>query len=217
VEVLRVRWHGHSCFEVADDDLTVVTDPHDGKSLGIAPPRVKADVLLVSHEHFDHASIRTVEKPGSTIIYKEPGEITDGPLWIKGVTTFHDSQEGESRGENIAFVFELGGVRFCHLGDLGHKPTEAQLEEIGPIDVLFAPIGGVFTIDAPAAWRVADMVKPKVLVPMHYRFGGLSLSINDLAPFLEGVDPEIIIRVGNEVEFSEADLEDDMCIWVFTL
>ena len=121
------------------------------------------------------------------------------------------------RGNNIIFCFEVDGIKVCHLGDLGHEPTEEQLEEIGPIDVLFVPIGGVFTIDARSAWRVAEMVKPKVLVPMHYRFGGLSLSINDLAPFLEGVDPEIIIRVGNEVEFLEADLEDDMCVWVFTL
>ena len=216
MDTLRLRWHGHSCFEVATEDLVVVTDPHDGKSLGIPAPKVKADVVLVSHDHFDHTASRVVEKPGSTVVLRESGRTPDGRFSARAVPTFHDAIRGESRGRNTAFVFELGGVRFCHLGDLGHELGEDVVRDIGPVDVLFVPIGGVFTIDAPAAWRVVRAVHPKVAVPMHYRVGGLSLSINNLQPFLSVIeDPDCIVRVGSEVEFSAADLDEELLVWVF--
>ena len=214
---IRVRWHGHSCFEVASDEVTVVTDPHDGKSIGIRPPKVRADVVLVSHDHFDHAAVRVVERPGSSRILVDPTTDAMNGLKVRGVVTYHDTSEGESRGGNIAFVFELEGVTFCHLGDLGHLLTPAQVERIGPVDVLFVPVGGVFTIDAKGAWEVVGLLRPDIVVPMHYRVGGLSLSINDITPFLEGADPDCVIKVGNEIEFSKADLEDEQLVWIFAL
>ena len=217
METIRLRWHGHSCFEVSTEGLTVVTDPHDGRSLGIGPPKVRADVVLVSHDHFDHTAVRVVEKPGQTVVLRETGGLPEGAFTARGVRTFHDAQRGVSRGANTAFVFELEGVTFCHLGDLGHELTPEQCAEIGRVDVLFVPIGGVFTIDAPAAWRIVKAVKPRVAVPMHYRTGGLSLSINNLQPFLDQVErPDAIVRVGNEVEFAAADLEEDeLLVWIF--
>jgi L-ascorbate metabolism protein UlaG (beta-lactamase superfamily) len=216
VEPIRVRWHGHSCFEVTDDQVTVVTDPHDGKSLGIRPPRVRGDVVLVSHDHFDHAAVKVVSKPETRII-TEPSPVQMGGLKIRGVETFHDVSEGQSRGGNIAFKFILEEVSFCHLGDLGHMLTPKQAKAIGNVDVLFIPVGGVFTIDAAAAWEVIGKVGPAIIVPMHYRVGGLSLSINDISPFLEGADPDCVIKVGNVVEFSKADLDEEQLVWIFAL
>jgi len=216
LETLRVRWHGHSCFEVASDEISVITDPHDGKSLGIQAPKARADVVLVSHEHFDHSAVRVVAKPEARIVRSlDPIEI--GGLRVRGVETFHDANAGESRGGNIAFVFSLGGVTFCHLGDVGHVLTPDQARAIGPVDVLFIPVGGVFTIDAEAAWDVIRMLGPCITVPMHYRVGGLSLSINDISPFLAGADPDAVVKVGNAVEFTKADLEDEPLVWIFTL
>ena len=217
MEPIRVRWHGHSCFEVATDDITVVTDPHDGKSLGIRPPHVRADVVLVSHDHFDHAAIRVVEKPGSTEIVTDLRPREFGDLRLRGVETYHDVNKGESRGGNIAFCFELQGVTFCHLGDLGHVLSPEQVEVMGQVDVLFVPVGGVFTIDAEAAWEVVRQLDPKIVVPMHYRVGGLSLSINDISPFLDRADPDCIVKVGNEVEFTDEELEDEQLVWIFAL
>jgi L-ascorbate metabolism protein UlaG (beta-lactamase superfamily) len=216
VEPIRVRWHGHSCFEVTTDTVTVVTDPHDGKSLGIQPPKVRGDVVLVSHDHFDHAATKVVSKPESQIVTSPEHMKVDG-VKVRGVETFHDVSEGQSRGGNIAFVFILEECKFCHLGDLGHVLTEQQAKAIGKVDVLFIPVGGVFTIDAAAAWEVIAMMDPGVVVPMHYRVGGLSLSINDISPFLEGADPDCVIKVGNSVEFTKADLDDEMLVWIFTL
>ena len=215
MEPIRVRWHGHSCFEVATDEVTVVTDPHDGKSLGIQAPKVRGDVVLVSHDHFDHSATKVVAKPESRII-TSPDHVRVGDLKIRGVETFHDASEGQSRGGNIAFVFILEGVKFCHLGDLGHLLTAEQAKAIGRVDVLFVPVGGVFTIDAEGAWEVVGTLSPGIIVPMHYRVGGLSLSIRDLTPFLDLADPDCVVKVGNVVEFSKADLDDEQLVWIFT-
>jgi L-ascorbate metabolism protein UlaG (beta-lactamase superfamily) len=217
VDTLRVRWHGHSCFEVSSEALTVVTDPHDGKSIGIQPPKVRGDVVLVSHDHFDHSAVRIVEKPGTSRVLVDPRPVDLEGFRVRGVPTYHDVNGGLSRGGNIAFVFELGEVIFCHLGDLGHVLTPEQAAAIGPVDVLFVPVGGVFTIDAKEAWEVVRMLGPGIVVPMHYRVGGLSLSINSIAPFLDGADPDCVVKVGNAVEFSKGDLEDEQLVWTFTL
>lgn len=216
MEPVRVRWHGHSCFEVSTDEITVVTDPHDGKSLGIQPPKVRADVVLVSHDHFDHAATKVVAKPEARII-TTPDHVKVGNLKVRGVQTFHDVSQGQSRGGNIAFKFILEEVRFCHLGDLGHILDADQAKAIGDVDVLFVPVGGVFTIDAEAAWEVVRMLGPGVVVPMHYRVGGLSLSINDISSFLSMADPDCIVKVGNVVEFSKEELDDETLVWIFTL
>ena len=65
--MLKLRWHGHSCFEITNDK-TIVTDPHDGKSIGIPAPSVQADIIVVSHDHYDHNSVKTVKKNDSKII-----------------------------------------------------------------------------------------------------------------------------------------------------
>ncbi|MHC4780595.1 MAG: MBL fold metallo-hydrolase, partial [Planctomycetota bacterium] len=94
MEPIRVRWHGHSCFEVATDEVTVVTDPHDGKSLGIRPPKVRGDVVLVSHDHFDHAATKIVMKPESRVLTTPEHFMVNG-LKVRGVETFHDMAEGQ--------------------------------------------------------------------------------------------------------------------------
>ena len=65
--MLQIRWHGHACWEITND-ITLVTDPHDGKSIGIPAPTVAGDIILVSHDHYDHNSVKTVEKEGSKIV-----------------------------------------------------------------------------------------------------------------------------------------------------
>ncbi|HNU36182.1 MAG TPA: MBL fold metallo-hydrolase, partial [Methanomassiliicoccales archaeon] len=114
------------------------------------------------------------------------------------------------------FHLTLDGVRFCHLGDLGHMLSDAQVEELGEVDVLFVPVGGVFTIDGTQAQHLVQMIGPKVAVPMHFRVGGLSMSIQNADAFLKGLPEEKIVRVGNEVEFEAEDLPEETEYWVFS-
>lgn len=210
---MRIIWHGHSCFEVKDT-VSVVMDPHDGKSIGIKPPLVRADVVLVSHDHYDHNCVRIVK--GDPTVVREPGDRTVKGIPITGCFTYHDCEGGTKRGRNIVYRFEMDGVRFCHCGDLGHLLTEEQLRVIGPVDILFVPVGGVFTIDGEVARALVAKMRPRVVVPMHYRWGSLSISIHPLEPFLTGIPGEAVVRVGNEVDFTLDELPPSTEVWVFS-
>jgi len=210
---MRIVWHGHSCFEIRDS-VTMVMDPHDGKSIGIKPPLVKAEIVLVTHDHFDHSCVRIVK--GDPTVVREAGDRTVRGIKLTGIPTFHDQEGGAKRGRNIIFRFEVDGVVFCHCGDLGHALTDEQVKAIGPVDILFVPVGGVLTIDGMGARDLVARLKPKIAVPMHFRCGGLSISVQPVEPFLEGLPEESILRVGNEIDFMKEDLPASTEYWVFS-
>jgi len=212
--LLKIRWHGHSCFEITNE-LVLVTDPHDGKSIGIPPPSVQGDVILISHDHYDHNSSKSVERESSRII-KDERKRNISDIEIKGIKTFHDKHKGEKRGQNIIFRFIIDGISFCHLGDLGHKLNEDIINQIGEIYILFIPVGGTFTIDADTAWEIINKIKPKITVPMHYKIGGLSLPIDNIDKFLDK-NPYEVLKVGNEIDIEKEDLPTEKEIWIFTL
>lgn len=213
-KMLQIRWHGHSCFEITND-VILVTDPHDGKSIGIHAPTVSGDIILISHDHYDHNSIKTVEKDDSKVITDERKR-TVANIDIKGIESFHDECHGEKRGKNIIYKFTMNGITFCHLGDIGHEIDEEIAQKIGDVDILFIPIGGTFTVDANQAWNIIDKIKPKIAVPMHYKIGGLSLPITGIDPFLER-NKYKILKVGNEIDIEKEDLPEEPEIWTFTL
>jgi len=212
--MLQIRWHGHACFEITND-LTLVTDPHDGKSIGIPAPNVAGDIILVSHDHYDHNSVKSVEKEDSKVIMDERKR-TISNVEIRGIESFHDEAHGEKRGSNIIYKFIMDNIKFCHLGDLGHEIDEETVQKIGEVDILFIPIGGTFTVDADQAWKVINMIKPKISIPMHYKIGGLSLSITGIEPFL-AKNKFKTLKVGNEIDIEKDDLPKDPEIWTFTL
>ena len=212
--MLQIRWHGHSCFEIKDD-ITLVTDPHDGKSIGIPAPNIEGDIILVSHDHYDHNSVKTVEKIGSKVVRDERKRNIYNVV-IRGIKTYHDENFGDIRGENIIFKFLIDDINFCHLGDLGHILEEDIAEKIGDVDILFIPVGGNFTIDANYAWKIVNLIKPSIIIPMHYKIGGLSLPIDTLDKFLE-TSIFKILKVGNEIDFEKSDIPNESEIWAFTL
>lgn len=212
---MRIRWHGHACFEI-EGSVKVVTDPHDGKSLGIQPPQVKADLVLVSHDHFDHNCARLVQAQDAKVL-TDPLMTVERGVRVEGISADHDNEGGAKRGKITMFKFELDGFSFCHLGDLGHKLDEETVEKIAPVDFLFVPVGDVFTIGPEAACSVVQSIGPRVAIPMHYRFPGLGLAIQPVQNFLRLCDQRKIVKVGNEVEFGPDDIsESGTEIWVFS-
>jgi len=212
--MLQIRWHGHACWEITNDK-TVVTDPHDGRSIGIPAPSVQGDIILVSHDHYDHNSVKSVEKEDSKVITDERKRNING-IDIKGFSSFHDEVGGAKRGSNIIFKFKVDELDFCHLGDLGHELDDDTVEKIGKIDVLFIPIGGTFTVDDKSAWNIIKKLNPKIVIPMHYKIGGLSLPIAGIDPFLEQ-NKYKVLPVGNEIEIDKEDLPKEPEVWTFTL
>ncbi len=214
-EALLIRWHGHACFEI-DGSVKVVTDPHDGRSIGLAPPKASADIILVSHNHFDHNAEGAVRGKDSFVIH-DPVMTVEKGVRIEGIPANHDASGGAKRGKITMFRFEVDGVSFCHLGDLGHELDETLVDRIAPLDILFVPVGDTFTIGPQAARTVIDAVDPKVAIPMHYRVPGLGISLQPVQKFLDVVKGRHIVQVGNEVEFSLDDLpEKGTDIWVFS-
>lgn len=190
---VSVTWFGQSCFLLKDPEgLSLLTDPFDPGKMGYPDPGLReteVEVMLITHEHFDHNYTELVKTAGSTI--RGTGTHQAGPVSVKGIASSH----GPGRGENTIFTWNLGGINFCHLGDLGEVLSQEQISQIGPVDVLLIPVGGYYTIDATQATQVLEALKPKIVVPMHYRTPALSASIaNVLAPvddFLQGKEKHL--------------------------
>lgn len=156
---MKITWLGHSCFAVESGDFTVVLDPYFVPTY--PPLHTSGDALLCSHGHRDHAFAEAVALR----------EGRESPFTVTRIATFHDEVQGAKRGENTIHVLAAEGLRIVHLGDLGHELTDDQLAPLRGCDALLLPVGGFYTIDAATAKRVADAIAPRVIVPMHYRFG----------------------------------------------
>ncbi|GAH28600.1 unnamed protein product, partial [marine sediment metagenome] len=124
---------------------------------------------------------------------------------FKGIPTYHDDAEGKSRGSNTILCFEVDGVRVCHLGDLGHPLNDKQVAELGSVDILLIPVGGFFTIGAKVASQVCDRLKPKVIIPMHFRNDKCSFPIASVDEFIRGKEGVSRLDAG-EVEFKQGEL-----------
>lgn len=168
---MKITYLGHAAFLLTTNAGTrIVTDPFDPQtypdSLLYRPFDETADVVTMSHDHGDHAATHLVG--GSPIIIKGNGKFVANEVEFLGVGTYHDDVRGEKRGKNTVFVIGADGLRIAHFGDLGHVLSSDQAAEIGAVDVALLPIGGLYTIDAAQAWKVADQVSAQIVVPMHY-------------------------------------------------
>ena len=183
---MKIRWLGHACFLITSGaGVRVVADPYTvGGGIDYSPINETADVVVVSHNHSDHNNVAAVQ--GKPELVKGPGTKTAKGIQFKGVATSHDASQGMQRGSNTVFCFTIDDLRLCHLGDLGHALSQAQVTEIGPVDILFIPVGGFFTIDATVASHVCDQLKPKVVIPMHFKTPRCGYTIASVEDFLKG-------------------------------
>ncbi len=186
---MQVEWYGQSAFRLTDGDVTVVIDPFGdltpllarGRRWDYPPMAVRADLLLVTHEHLDHNGVEVVAGEPVTL-RSRAGTFADTPVGeVVGIASEHDEVAGTQRGPNTLFAFSLGGLPIAHLGDLGQRALRPeQLAALGQVDLLIAPVGGSPTIGAEQAWEIAGQVGAQFVVPMHYR--------TERIDFLEPVD-----------------------------
>jgi len=192
---MTISWHGQSCFELTtksrdNGDTTIVIDPFS-EEVGLKLPKLSADILLVSHSHYDHNNVKAVA--GNPFIIDSCGEYEVRGAFVQGFSAFHDNQQGRERGEIIIYKIEAEDIKVCYLSDLGQKElTSEQLEQIGEVDVLLIPVGGKFTIDAKDASEIIAQIEPRIVIPMHYKINNLnpvrcSLS-NGVKVDLDGLD-----------------------------
>jgi len=165
---MKIKWLGHASFLITSDTgVKIITDPYEPiLGMNYKPIDEFADIVTVSHGHSDHNNIAAVRGNPQVIDESTPVEMKG--IKISGIDTFHDSSSGNERGPNIIYCMEVDGIRVCHLGDLGHMLSDRQVAAIGKVDVLMAPVGGNFTIDAGTADAVIEKLKPAVVMPMHF-------------------------------------------------
>jgi L-ascorbate metabolism protein UlaG (beta-lactamase superfamily) len=175
---MQVEWYGQSAFRLSSGQQTVFIDPFGDLSplveRGVqfdypAIEGVSADLLLVTHEHLDHTGVEVIG--GDPVILRSTAGRLDSPVGeITAVASEHDAAAGTERGPNTIFVFTLEQLRVCHFGDFGqHGLREEQAAAIGELDVLIIPVGGGPTIGAEQAQVVVQRLRPRWVVPMHYR------------------------------------------------
>jgi L-ascorbate metabolism protein UlaG (beta-lactamase superfamily) len=182
--IMKVFWLGHSCFLLrSEQGPSVLLDPFHGEEVGYPLPSVRADIVTIRHDHEDHNNAEGVL--GQPQIVRGPGRHSAGGLDISGIASCHNGDEGSLRGPNTIFCFALDGIRVCHLGDLGHVLSRGDVQAIGPVDLLFLPVGGIYTLDAEGAGLVMEQLSPALTVPMHYWTEDLGFELDPVDGFLE--------------------------------
>lgn len=200
---------GHSSFFIKGKTASLLTDPFDPKMVGLKFPKVKADIVTISHHHQDHDKTQLVE--GDPLVIDLPGEYEKDQVRVTGFSAFHDKKKGEERGKNTLFKIEMDDISILHCGDLGDKLSDEMLEEVGNIDILLIPVGGVYTIDDDEAVEVVNSIEPSIVIPMHYKSDKLNEKVfgefSPLSSFLDkmgaaDVEPIKKLKVKRE-EFEE--------------
>jgi len=195
---VNIIWHGQSFFEIVsknkrEGETKIAIDPYEPELVGLKFPKTEADIVLVSHNHKDHNNAKAVG--GNPFIIDTPGEYEIKDVFIKAIPSFHDDSNGKERGQNIMFTIESEEMKVAFLGDLGQKElTSQQIDDLGNVDVLIIPVGGIYTIGAKDASEVISQIEPGIVIPMHYKIPNLKVELDDISKFLkemggEGIEP----------------------------
>jgi L-ascorbate metabolism protein UlaG (beta-lactamase superfamily) len=175
---MQVEWYGQAAFRLTGPEATVFIDPFGDMSpmagRGIQfeyPPieGVSADLVLVTHEHLDHNAVEVID--GDAPVLRSTAGKLQSPIGeVVAVASEHDAAAGTERGPNTIFVFDLDGIRVAHFGDFGQRSLrEEQAAAIGSPDLVLLPVGAGPTIGAEQAALIVEELRPRWVVPMHYR------------------------------------------------
>lgn len=198
---MKLTWLGHACFLLEHEGYRIAADPYL-RVEGYPHMHAQAHMCTCSHQHLDHNGVSRVELL----------EEAKNPFTIRTLEVFHDDKEGALRGKNTIHIYSAGGMNVAHLGDLGHQLTAEQAEAIGPLDAVMVPVGGFYTIDAAGAKAVCELLRPRVIIPMHYRHAPHGLSaVAGVEPFL-ALWEEVRHVGGNTIELTA----DKRGVWVPT-
>ena len=201
----KISWLGHDGFRI-DAGRTIYFDPYQ-----IAGGPV-ADLILVSHEHFDHCSPEDIQKiqGAKTIIVTEkdcakklsgdirvikPGDVLDlADIHIEAVPSYNTDKDFHPKKKGwLGFVVETEGVRVYHAGDSDFIPEMKHLK----VDIALLPVSGTYVMTAEQAVKAALAISPKVAIPMHY--GAIVGDAQDAARFQKALEGKVEVRILEKV------------------
>jgi L-ascorbate metabolism protein UlaG (beta-lactamase superfamily) len=189
---VEIRWYGQTCFRLdGQGSISIVTDPYSPE-LGIALPPLQAEIVTVSHHNASCHYLEAVRTPFKLL--DGPGEYEISGVFITGVSTFADNQRGRQHGLNTVFAFDFDGTTICHLGRLGHVPTQSQVKNLGSVDVLLVPVGGGGSLTATQASEAIGLFEPEIVIPMRYEIPGLKEELDSVDTFLKEMGMEEATR-----------------------
>ena len=165
---MLISYHGHSEFFLESQrGFSILTDPYDAH-VGYPMQNVSADAVTVSHGHGDHSFIEKAENAVSVVNTEGIWQLSPD-VQVTAIPSFHDEVQGNNRGSNLIMKIEMDGLTLAHLGDLGVAPDEKQLRALGQVDILLLPVGGFYTMGPREARETVDLIRPRVVIPMHYK------------------------------------------------
>jgi L-ascorbate metabolism protein UlaG (beta-lactamase superfamily) len=203
--VKNITWLGHDGFLIKGDGKAIVIDPFQVKQCE------PADIILISHEHYDHCSPEDVKKirKDSTVIVTEaqsaaklsgdvrvvqPGDkLTVSGIPIEAVPSYNTNKSFHPKENGwLGFIVTVGGVRIYHAGDTDRIPEMGSFQ----VDIALLPVSGTYVMTAEEAVEAARMIKPKVVIPMHY--GAIVGSADDAKRFSEALQGtcEVVVLGG---------------------
>ncbi len=206
--MVDIWWYGQACIKAKGKAASVVFDPYSAEFTGLKPLKIDANIVCVTHDHQDHNYVEAVKGVDDALpsgsedssgrrpfVISGPGEYEKSQVNIVGISSFHDDKNGAERGKNTIYLATVDEINIVHLGDLGQsKLSQEQIEERSLCDVLFIPVGGVYTIDAKEAPDIIAQLEPKIVVPIHYKIPGLKFNLtpvdNVLKPMVKETKPQ---------------------------
>lgn len=224
---MQVKYWGHACFEIHHTELPgrgIIIDPFS-ENTGDFPLDVVSRFVLCTHDHFDHNAWKRVSRQDSRCLLDFVGEAEVSGVRIKGIRLYHDPYGGIIRGKIAAYILKIGDFVLSHLGDLGHLLDENQIRKLlseGRINILFIPVGGIYTIGPKQAISVIHQLNPNIAIPMHFKhpkhnmriFGELK-SVEDFVGYARELFD--VKFVGNSVSIEAEDIPEETNIHVMTI
>jgi L-ascorbate metabolism protein UlaG (beta-lactamase superfamily) len=210
---MKIKYLGHASFLITSNGgVRIITDPYKSGSFdgGIkyGPITEEADIVTISHEHDDH---NCTDVKGKPVFVRGAVKKEIKGIKINGINVYHDESGGKERGKNTIFKMIIDGMHVLHFGDLGHALSDAEIKEIGQVDILFIPVGGYFTINASLAESIINKAKPKVVVPMHFKTEKCGFPIASVDDFIKNKD---VKKFDGEFEISKEKLPEKTAIYV---
>lgn len=211
--IMQINWYGQTCFQIeakqGKDKIKIITDPF-GKESGLKLPKLKADIVTISHSDYDNRDIGSASEDRKEPIFVDsPGEYESKEVYIHGIDGFHDDKKGADLGKVTIYTMRVEGMNICHLSNIGQgELEESQVEEIGDIDILLLPIGGEKSLSSSNAIKIMSQIEPRITIPMYYNIPGLKKKLDSLDLFFKelGIDK---IPAEEKVKIQKSDLSAD--------
>lgn len=209
---MNIQYYGDYCFKIstkpagrATDDIIIWTDPLE-KGSGLRSPQGEADIVFLTHNNVE--VVKETLK-GTPVVLDAPGEYAVKGIAALGFPSFRDENGGVECGQNTIFVFDSEDIHICFLGSLGHDLSPELLDKLNGVDILFLPVGGSDTVSAKISAEMVRKIEPSIIIPMHYKLPGLTLSLDTEKAFCEAIGscPKEVVT---KLNIKKKDLEGKM-------